>query len=121
MAAEEVWVALALVSSSVPVLMRVAKRFTTGGVAFTSGSRYAYGYNSSKQNSFKSSKQRSSRQNSAVQRASMGFRPDGVDSSIQIDAHMMRNLNTAVSVGSVAESHVGILRHVDFHVSSEDR
>lgn len=40
MVTEELWVALSLVSASKPVLMRVAKKFITSGVTFTTTISY---------------------------------------------------------------------------------
>jgi hypothetical protein len=101
---EELWVTLALVSASTPVLMRVAKKFTTSGIAL--GTTVA---SSSK-----------SKEVSAHQRRT-GFRPDNVTNSSHVDTQMMKGMGEGASIGSTAESHVGILRQVDFQVSSETK
>lgn len=102
MITEELWVALALVSASTPVLMRVAKKFTTSGVILSTSKGYG------------------SRESSSNQRRT-GFRPDDVTNSSHCDTHMMRNLNEGASIESRAESQVGILRQVDFQISSESK
>lgn len=102
MVAEELWVALALVSASTPVLMRVAKKFTTSGIAFTTTRGYG------------------SKLSSSNQRRT-GFRPDDVSNTSRVDAHMLKSMNEGASIASNAESHVGILRQVDFQVLSETK
>lgn len=102
MITEELWVALALVSASTPVLMRVAKKFTTSGM--TLSTTMAYG----------------SKGSSSHQRRT-GFRPDDVTNTSLVNTHMLKSMNEGASIGSTAESHVGILRQVDFQVSSETK
>lgn len=99
---EELWVGIALVSASTPVLMRVAKRFTTSGVVLTTTNGYG------------------SRETASNQKRT-GFRPDDVTNTSHVDAQMLKGMNEGASVGSTAESHVGILRQVDFQVSSETK
>ena len=99
---EELWVALALAAASTPVLMRVAKKFTTSGITLSTS--MAYG-----------SKGSSSNQRRA------GFRPDDVTNSSHVDTHMMKTMNEGASIESRAESQVGILRQVDFQISSESK
>jgi hypothetical protein len=99
---EMLWVALALVSASTPVLMRVAKKFTTSGITLTTSMAYA-------------SKE------SRGDPKRPGFRPDDVTNTSQIDTHMMKNMHEGASIGSNADSHIGILRQVDFQVSSENK
>jgi hypothetical protein len=99
---EELWVGLALVSASTPVLMRVAKKFTTSGMTLTTS--MAYGSKDSRSD-----------------RRRAGFRPDDVTNSSHVDTHMMKGMNEGASIGSNAESHIGILRQVDFEVSSETK
>jgi hypothetical protein len=100
---EELWLALALVSASTPVLMRVAKKFTTSGITISTTMQYG------------------SRNASNNHRGGTGFRPDDVANTNHIDAHMMKGMNEGASIGSNAESHVGILRQVEFQVSSEHK
>ncbi|KAF7511449.1 hypothetical protein GJ744_004638 [Endocarpon pusillum] len=102
MITEELWVALALVLTSTPVLMRVAKKFTTSGITLSTSKAYG------------------SRESSSNQKKT-GFRPDDVTNSSQVDTHRMRNLNEGASIESRAESQVGILRQVDFQISSESK
>ena len=99
---EELWVALALVSASIPVLMRVAKKFTTCGIILSTTMQYG------------------SRQTSSNHRGTI-FRPDDVTSTSHVDAHMMKGMNEGASIGSTTESHIGILRQVEFQVSSETK
>lgn len=99
---EILWVGLALVSASTPVLMRVAKKFTTSGAIFTMST----GYGS---------------KDSRGDPRRPGFRPDNVTNTSQVDTHMMKSMHEGASIGSNADSHVGILRQVDFQVSSENR
>ncbi len=102
MVSEELWAALALVSASTPVLMRVAKQFTTAGMEVATGLGYG------------------SKDSTSNQRRT-GFRPDDVTNTSHVDTHMMKSTNGGASIGSTAESHVGILRQVDFQVSSETK
>lgn len=97
---EELWVALTLVCASTPVLMRVAKKFTTSGITLTTTREYG-----SKQSGSNLKRTR--------------FRPDDVTNTSQVDAHMLKSMNEGASIGSNAESQVGIIRHVDFQVLSE--
>lgn len=99
---EELWVGVALVSASTPVLMRVAKKFTTSGVTLTTS--MAYG----------------SKDSRGDQRRTE-FRPDDATNASQIDSHMMKSMHEGASIESTAESQVGILRQVDFKVSSETK
>ena len=116
---EEFWVCLALVSASVPALMRIAKKFTTMGVHLgnstveqSSGrSRRTREYNSQ----VASMKMRPVPNGS--QNGNMVLRPDHGVNTISIDAANMKG--EGASIGSNAESHVGILRQVDFEVSSD--
>lgn len=82
--------------------MRVAKKFTTSGIALTTS--MAYG-------------SKDSRGDQRTQE----FRPDNVTNASQIDTHVMNIMHEGASIESTAESQVGILRHVDFKVSSETR
>jgi hypothetical protein len=102
MITEELWVALALVSASTPVLMRVAKKFTGPGVTLNTTRGYGSKSNSSKQKS-------------------TGFRPDDVTNTSHVDTHMLKRMHEGASIGSNADSHIGILRQVDFQVSSENK
>lgn len=99
---EELWLALALISSSTPVLMRVAKKFTTSGITISTTMQYG------------------SRNTSSNHRGT-GFRPDDGMNTSHIDAHVMKGMNEGASIGSTAESHIGILRQVEFQVSSEHK
>jgi hypothetical protein len=105
MITEELWAAFALVSASTPVLMRVAKKFTTSGMVLSTTMGYG-GYGS---------------KDSTSNHKRAGFRPDDVTTTSHVDAHAMKTMNEGASIGSTAESHVGILRQVDFHVSSETK
>jgi hypothetical protein len=102
MITEELWIALALVSASTPVLMRVAKKFTTSGMMVSTTRGYG-------------SKSGSSHQKRT------GFRPDDVTNTSHVDAHMLKSMHEGASIGSNADSHIGILRQVDFQVSSETK
>lgn len=108
MVTEELWVALALVSASTPVLMRVAKKFTTFGMTLTTS--MAYG-----------SRGEGNSKDSSTGRRRTGFRPDDVTNTSHVDAHMLKTMNEGASIGSTAESQIGILRQVDFQVSSETK
>jgi len=99
---EEFWIALALVSASTPVLMRVAKKFTAPGVTLNTARGYGSKSGSNKQKT-------------------TGFRPDDVTNTSHVDTHMLKRMHEGASIGSNADSHTGILRQVDFQVSSETK
>jgi hypothetical protein len=130
-AMEQLWLTLALVSASTPALMRIAKRFTTSGVTLgtTYGSSRSRSESRSKEIShaltnFTKSRDRTQPRTSNIDGNGNGnnggeLRPDQGINTISIDA--AKNRGEGASIGSTAESHVGILRKVDFDVSSESR
>lgn len=130
-AMEQLWLTLALISASTPALMRIAKRFITSGVTLgtTYGSSRSRSASRSKEishalASLTKSRDRTEPQTSNVDGNINGnrggeLRPDQGINTISIDAAKKRG--EGASIGSTAESHVGILRKVDFDVSSETR
>lgn len=115
---EEFWVCIALVAASVPALMRIAKKFTTSGIHL--GNTAAYGSNRSKTKETKSTQNTSVRMRPVPNGSSnMVLRPDGGINTTNIDA--ANNKMEGASIGSNAESHVGILRQMDFEVSSDQK
>ena|SRR2546423_4269615 len=122
-AMEELWVTFALVSASIPTLMRIAKRFTTSGV--TMGTTYASNRSGSRMKEF-SHKLASFNQNKSTTATSkveasgdMILRRDEGFSAVNINATKTRG--EGVSIDSNAESHIGILRQVEFDVSYETK
>jgi hypothetical protein len=126
-AMEILWVTLALISASTPALMRIAKRFTTTGVTVRTvndtsktGSRSKdithqlatlnKTHASAKTSQIDPSENMDSSENP-------NFRPDQGFYSVSIDA--TKREAEGGSIGSNAESHVGILKHLDFEVSYE--
>jgi hypothetical protein len=122
-AMEELWITLALISASTPTLMRVAKRFTTTGVVL--GTTYGSSKSGSKTKELTHQLANFSKNRPvarASQIASPGdeiLRPAQGLNTISIDA--AKETGEGASVGSTAESHVGILRQIDFDVSSETK
>jgi hypothetical protein len=126
-AMEMVWVTLALISASTPALMRIAKRFTTAGVTVRTGNETSKSGSRSKDITHQLetfNKSRASAKTSRVDPSenmdtsdNPNFRPDQGFYSISIDA--TKKEAEGGSIGSNAESHVGILKHVDFEVSYE--
>jgi hypothetical protein len=126
-AMEMLWVTLSLVSASMPALMRIAKRFTTTGVTV----RTMHSTSKSASRTKEVTHQLSNfSKNRTLARASKvdpsdniessghhNFRPDQGIYSISIDA--AKREAEGASIGSTAESHVGILKQVDFQVSYE--
>lgn len=126
---EEIWVCAALILSSVPVLMRVTKKFTTLGVQIADstihqGSTFKSRENTGLFTSKGSGRQRlpSYKMNNVPERSGLDSsnhrieRPDQDDglNIVQIDARVK---GEDVSVGSVSESQTGILRQIDFDVT----
>ena len=124
MCLEEVWITLTLILVAIPCLMRLAKRFTTTGVAL--GTVYGSSRSGSKTKEFSHPLTSFNKNESAAKRSrgdSLGenivLRPGQGLNSISIDA--AREKGEAASVGSTAESHIGILRKIDFEISSETK
>jgi len=120
-AMEELWVTLALVSASIPALMRLAKRFITSGV--TVGTTYASSRGGSRTKEFThtlatSDKNRLTATTSKIEASGdMILRPDEGFGTVNIEATKATGEGTSIS--SNAESHIGILRQVEFDVSYE--
>ena len=112
---EDLWVAFALVSASVPLFLRVGKEFTTSGVVLGTATA-----SRSKETLNRSYKMRSVNNNSIngnIQHERV-FCPDYVGN---IQAVIKRGSGEDVSIGSTAGSHVGILKRVEFEVSSSTK
>lgn len=122
---EELWVTLALVSASTPALMRLAKRFTTSGV--TVGTTYASSRSGSRTKgfthklaSFNKNKPTTTTTTSKIEASGdMILRPDEGFGIAVINA--TKAAGEGASIGSNAESHIGILRQVEFDVSYETK
>jgi hypothetical protein len=125
-AMEELWITLALVSASIPALMRLAKRFITSGV--TVGTTYASsrggGASRTKEFTHKlatSDKHTSSRFTATTSRVDPSgdivLRPDEGFGTVNVEA--TKATGEGASISSNAESHIGILRQVEFDVSYE--
>jgi hypothetical protein len=111
---EEFWLCLALFTASFPALMRIAKKFTTSGIHLGNTTL----------------QQSRSRTEDISQLANMKMRvvPNGSQNGNMILPPVQGTNTVSVnasnaradveSVGSKAESHVGILKRVDFEVSS---
>jgi len=121
-AMEELWVTLALVSASTPALMRLAKRFTTSGV--TLGTTHASSRSGSRTKEFTQklasfSKNKPTTTTSKIASGDMILRPDEGFGTVVINA--TKATGEDASIGSNAESHIGILRQVEFDVSYETK
>lgn len=105
---EDMWVAIALVSSSVPVLLRITKKFTTMGVTITT--------QTDSSNKTKRSQTLTIKMKNVAAVNQMVLRPEGGNgfNTIRVDAGKIKG--EGASIGSAAESQVGILRQVDFDV-----
>lgn len=118
---EELWVTLALVSASTPALMRLAKRFTTSGV--TLGTTHASSGSRTKELTHKLAsfnKNKSTTATSKIETSrDMVLRPDEGFGTVIINA--TKATGEGASIGSNAESHIGILRQVEFDVSYETK
>ena len=132
--AEVLWAAIALASASVPVLMKVAKRFTTPGMlvgeeinmsarpsrsrtkstpnhSANSGTTHSHGTNTTTARRWSNGRELSP----ATQLASL--RPD-VEEDQAYTTSVLPGRRKSKSFNSSAESQVGILREVQFEVSS---
>jgi hypothetical protein len=122
-AMEELWVTLALVSASTPALMRLAKRFTTSGV--TLGTTHASSKSGSRTKEFThklasfNNKNKLTSTTSQTATSNMVLRPDEGFGTVVINA--TKATGEGASIGSNAESHIGILRQVEFDVSYESK
>jgi hypothetical protein len=123
-AMEEIWITLAFVSASIPALMRLAKRFITSGV--TVGTTYASsrGGGGSRTKEFSSHKLATSDKNRFSATTSkvdasgdIVLRPDEGYGTVNVEA--TKAAGEGASISSNAESHIGILRQVEFDVSYE--
>jgi hypothetical protein len=120
-AMEELWVTLSLVSASTPALMRLAKRFTTSGV--TLGTTHASSRSGSRTKEFKHklasiNKNKPTTTTSKIEASGdMILRPDEGFGTVTVNA--TKAADEGASIGSNAESHIGILRQVEFDVSYE--
>lgn len=118
-AMEELWVTLALVSASTPALMRLAKRFTTSGVTLgtTQASRSGSKTKEFTHKLASFNKNKTSSTTSQIASSNMVLRPDEGFGTVVINA--TKAAGEGASIGSNAESHIGILRQVEFDVSYE--
>jgi hypothetical protein len=120
---EELWVTLALVSASTPALMRLAKWFTTSGV--TVGTTYESSRSGSRTKAFTHklasfNKNKPTTTTSKIEASGdMILRPDEGFGIAIINA--TKATGEGASIGSNAESHIGILRQVEFDVSYETK
>jgi hypothetical protein len=120
---EELWVTLALISASLPVLMRIAKRFTTVGVAL--GTTYGSSKSASRTKEFSHKLARfntnrlSTTTNKIESSGDMILRPDEGFGTVSIE--VTKATGEDASIGSNAESQIGILRQVEFDVSYEPK
>lgn len=130
---EEIWVCTALILSSVPVLMRVTKKFTTLGVQIgestiqqvstskSKGNSGLFGSKGSGHHGLSSFKMKDiaamSRSNPSGLNILRPEKDDGLN-IVQIDARVN---GEGASIGSVPESQIGILRQIDFDVHSESK
>lgn len=105
---EDMWVAFALVSSSVPVLLRITKKFTTMGVTIIT--------QTDSSNKTKHSQTLTIKMKNVTAVNQMVLRPEGDNgfNTIRVDAGKIKGEGT--SIGSASESQVGILRQMDFDV-----
>lgn len=132
--AEVIWAAIALASASVPVLLKVAKRFTTPGMLVgedislsarpsrsrtkstpnhsnTSGTAHSHGTDTT------STKRWSNGRQLSPATKMMPLRPD-VEEDQAYTTSVLPGRRKSESFNSSAESQVGILREVQFEVSS---
>ena len=114
---EEFWLCVALISASVPALMRIAKKFTTSGIHLGNTALYQSGSRSGNISQLASMKMKSMA-NGSQDGNSMLRSGQGVN-TVCINAANAKA--DGASIGSKAESHVGILRRVDFEVSSDQK
>ena len=124
---EEIWVILSLVLASSPAFVRVAKQFTTTGVAFTAG----YGTSKSGSRSKPLGYQLRSigRSHISVSKK-MGSITGGANGTVQNPDEGVNTVNVEGpsrgggengSIRSTAESHTGILKRIDFDVHYENK
>ncbi|EON68126.1 hypothetical protein W97_07274 [Coniosporium apollinis CBS 100218] len=106
---EELWVAFALVSASVPVLMRVANKFTTTGVAL--GATIMSRSRETPVESFKMKSTSSGKLNSLSGKIGLKSKDEPVCTTC-----VAARRGEAASIGSTAGSQVGILKEVQFDV-----
>ncbi|KAJ9640432.1 hypothetical protein H2201_002520 [Coniosporium apollinis] len=106
---EELWVALALASASVPVLMRVANKFTTTGVAL--GATIMSRSRETPVESFKMKSTSSGKMNSLSGKIGLRSKDEPVCTTC-----VAAKRGEAASIGSTAGSQVGILKEVQFDV-----
>jgi hypothetical protein len=126
---EEFWICSALILSAIPVIMRIARKFTTLGVSISTNTVANPSSQSSR--SKPSSKSKSgamsrfnlremARMSGTDSTPRVAFRPEEDDglNTIHVGAGQVKD--EGASIGSAAESHIGILRQVKFQVSSEN-
>ena len=129
---EDLWVALAIVTAATPTLMRIAKRFTTSGVTVGSQLDYSKGSAGRSRSRKIGTRLMSLQKQAPVETTdemeagnhSPVLRPDhGLHTANVISQPGMRRGNPegAESIGSTAESHMEILKHVDYDVAYEAR
>lgn len=119
-AMEELWVTLALVSASAPALMRLAKRFTTSGVTVGTTLASSRSGTRTKELTHKLAsfnKNKVTPTTSKIASSNMVLRPDEGFGTVTINA--TKATGEGASIGSNAESQIGILRQVEFDVSYE--
>ena len=116
MITEILWVILSLISASIPTLMRIAKKFTTNAVSLGPTMISSRRPNRTKLTSLQRAKMKKT-ESTISKDGSMLFRPDKAVNETKTDTANVKA--EGVSINSTVESHVGILRQVDFDVSSE--
>ncbi len=112
---EEFWLCAALVSASVPVLVRIAKKFTTSGIHL--GNTTLHQSRSRTENISQLTSMKPRRGRNGSQDGNVILQSGHGVHTVSINAANMKG--DGASIGSNAESHVGILRRVDFAVSSD--
>jgi hypothetical protein len=119
MITEDLWVASALISASIPTLVRIGMKFTTTGVTVNT----LRGGSKTKDSSMQRYKLKRV-VNEGAEKVKMFMRPDRAFNLASIDA-VARQANgtegASLGGGSAAESQVGILRQIGFRVSSENQ
>jgi hypothetical protein len=111
---EEFWLCVALFTASFPAIMRIAKKFTTSGIHLGNTTLQQ---SRSRTGDFGHLASRNMRLvPNGSQNSTMILPPVQGTNTVNINASNTRA--DVESVGSKAESHVGILKRVDFEVSS---
>jgi len=117
---EQVWVALALIAASLPILLRIATKFTTSGLVLGGLSR-------SSEPRLLSLKMRDTSGGSSGSRVEKRIRIDEIEHRAVEDEvghcwkHSQSPGDESASVGSRADSQKGILQQVGPRASLQDR